>query len=179
MLTDSIKSQIEKELSVLVGTRIRQIRRAALMIGISFGDDIEHTYATGPRQGEVELLPKYVMHIHSSWRLIKNDDICLAQSEMFNRIIDGCFKIYKYEDEVAIDSVPFIEISKELNKAFETKVIRVTKVEANELGDLRIHMEEGYYLELFVDSVGNIESWRFFSNESETHFVIFDEAEDT
>ena len=47
--------------------------------------------------------------------------------------------------------------------------------EANELGDIKIDMEQGFCLEIFVDAEGDTESWRFFEiNTKESHFIIFE-----
>lgn len=172
----SIKEQIEKELCKLIGKKIKGFGRAALMLIANYGEI--------PNPSEAECKEKdissklYAIHAHSSWRLLKDDDIILAQSEMFNRVIDGCFKIYEYEDEEAQNNVPFIKISDELNAIFESEIIRVTKIEANELGDLKVFMEKGYCLEIFVDSIGNIESWRFFADGDTKHFVVFEDEEE-
>ena len=48
----SIKEQIENELSALVGERIRRFIRAALMVGIDFGEDIVEIYCLQSKKSE-------------------------------------------------------------------------------------------------------------------------------
>lgn len=170
------KELIENKLKVLIGERVRQFRRAALMFGIGFGEDVEYKHIAGPKRGSISFLPKFALHIHSSWRLLKNNNICLGQSDLFNHM-DGNFKLYIDDDE-SINDVAFTKVSGELNELLELETIRVTKVEANDLGDLKVYMEKGYCLELFVDSSENNESWRFFRNDDDSgHFVVFEEDE--
>ena len=176
MSKNNIKKQIENELSVLIGERIRQIRRVVLMIGIDFGDDVEYKHLVGAKRGEISIIPKFSLHIHSSWRLLKDGNICLGQSDLFNRI-DGEFKLYKNDSE-SMYNIVYNNTSRKLNELFDAKSMKVINVEANELGDLKIYIENDYCLELFVDSIGNNESWRFFRNDEDfEHFVVFGEGE--
>ena len=172
MLINSIKETIENNLSILVGERVRRLRRAALMLGIDFGEDVEFKSPTGPEQSKISIVPKYALHIHSSWRLLKDNDICLGHSDLFSRM--SGFK-YQENSEEAIDSIEFFRVSEDLTKEFEAKAIKVTRIEASELGDLIIYMEQEYSLEIFVDAEGDTESWRFLKRtEKENHFVVFD-----
>ena len=171
MSKNNIKKKIEDEMQVLIGERIRQIRRVALMLGIDFGNDVEYKHIVGSKRGEISIVPKFSLHIHSSWRLLKHGDICLGQSDLFNRI-EGEFKLYKNNEESRYNVV-YTEISKRLNEGFDNEPIRVIKAEANELGDLKLYMEDGYCVELFVDSIESNESWRFFRNDKDLeHFVV-------
>ena len=172
MSTNSIKELIESELSILVGKQVRQFWRAALMLGVDVGKDVEYTYKTGPQQGEVTTRSKYALHVHSAWRLFKDGDICLSQSAMFTNM--NGFRWCDDTQEV-MESLPFTEISERLNEVFETETICTLKIEANEQGDLMVHMDNGYCLEVFADSIGDTESWRFFEVNSEKHFVVFEE----
>jgi len=170
MSINSIKEYIEHSLSVLIGEKIRQFRRAALMLCVDFGENTEYKNC----DNQIEIKICFSLHVHSSWRLLKDGEICIGQSDLFNRDIGG-FKVYEYDDKL-IANVEFANISKELNEIFETETIRVIKVEANELGDLKIYMENDYCLEIFVDAFEDAESWRFFRMDNDSkHIVIFSE----
>ena len=170
MPINSIKKYIENNLSILKGKKIRQLRRMALMIGVDFGEDIE--YKNSDNQIETKIC--FSLHIHSSWRLLKNGEICVGQSDLFNRDIGG-FMTYECDDK-SIANVEFTRISRKLNEIFKTEEIKVTEVEANELGDLKIYMENNYRLEIFVDAFEDAESWRFFRTDNDSkHIVIFSE----
>jgi len=175
MSIDTVKNQVENELSKLIGERIRLFRRAAFMLNVCFGSDVAHRSLTGARQNiNISTEPRFNLHIHSSWRLLQDDEICLGQSDMFNRMAG--FKTTEKDDMMYVEDAVFDEFSKELNQNFEMKRINIIKVEANELGDLKICMEDNYCLEVFVDTCGNNESWRFFDiNEEKEHFVVFEE----
>ena len=172
MSTNSIKGLIENELSILKGERIRQLRQGALMLGVDFGEDVEYTYATGPKRGEISVKPRYALHIHTSWRLLKDEDICLSQSAMFTNV--NGFR-WCEDTKEGMERLLFAEVSKKLNEIFEAETIYVLKIEANEQGDLIICMENDYRLEVFVDSIGDTESWRFFETNGDKSLVIFDE----
>jgi hypothetical protein len=173
MSQNSISEIIENELSVLIGEQIIQFRRVALMLGADFSNGAEVEQRKDSKRDEMNTGPRYTLHVHSSWRLLKDGDICLGQSDLFNRELSG-FKSCEQAGE-AVDNVEFARISKKLNETFANTTVRVVNVEATELGDLKIYMEDRYCLELFVDSAGDAESWRFFRNDdSSGHFVIFD-----
>ena len=172
-MSGNIKALIEAELSVLVGEQVRQLRRAALMLGVDFGDDAEYEFMAGSQKGEVITRPKFSLHIHSSWRLLKEDAICLGQSAFFNRMSG-----FKHHDdsEEATESSEFTAVSREINEMLKADMVRVTKIEATELGDLKVYMGDDYCLELFVDDIEGTESWRFFRNDDDSeHFVVFNE----
>ena len=178
MSINSIKRYIENELSVLIGEEIKKLRRVVSMVGVDFGDDIEKVMndeiQSSSEQAEINKSSKFSLHIHSSWRILKDSEICVGHSDLFNRDIGG-FKIYEYNDK-SVANVEFTKISRGLNEIFETETIRVIQVEANELGDLKIYMEDNYCLEIFVDAFEDVESWRFFRNDKDSdHIVIFSE----
>jgi len=174
MSNENIKELIENELSALVGKRIRQFRRAALMLGVDIGEDVEFKYTVGAKRGEVTTRSKYVLHIHAPWRLFKDCDICLSQSAMFTNM--NGFR-WCEDNEETIDSFPFARISRDINELFEIETINITKIEANEQGDLKLYMENDYCLEIFVDSIGDTESWRFFETIGDRSLVIFDDGD--
>jgi len=176
MSNNRVKELIEDKMKVLIGERVRQFRRAALMFGVDFGEDVEYKHMAGPRRGKVSIFPKFALHIHSSWRLLKEGKIYLGQNDLFNHM-DGNFKLY-IDDEESNHDVEFVRITEKLNELFELESVVVTRIEANELGDLRVYMEKDYRLELFVDSNENNESWRFFRNDDDSEYlVVFEEDE--
>ena len=174
-MSDNIKKLIENELSILIGIRIRNFSRAALALCVDFGDDVEYKYVTGPKAEEAYMASEFTIHVHSSWRLLKDDDICLSQDALFNHM-NGFKWCDKWEGETETEL--FSEISGELNEIFNNNAVRVVKIEATKFGDLKVYMEKDYCLELFVDSIGDTESWRFLRKEDNKskHFVVFDEG---
>jgi len=168
------KEQIEKKLSVLIGERIRQFRRAALMLGVDIGEDVDYVYASGLQKGKKVLKPMFSLHIQASWRLLKGSGICLAQSAMFSSM--NGFRWVEDSEIAEVDS-PFKQISSELNETFQASSITVTRVDVSDYGDLKLYMGNEYCLEVFVDSVGATESWRFFEVNSDEHLVVFDDSD--
>ena len=187
MLINNTKKQIENRLSVLMGKRILQLRRAALMLGVDFGYDLKqenghdfsiitvnenhfHGKEGVTEKRVIQTMPIYSLHIHSAWRLLKNGAVYLGHSDFFARGV-GSFK--KYPDDETADDVEFTRLSEDLNKVFKVDTMRVIMVEASETGDLKVHMENDYCLELFIDSSGDNESWRFFKTDDDfPHFVV-------
>jgi len=172
---NSIKEQIEAGLSVLIGQPIRYLRRADLMLGIDFGDNVPCKQKTEPKKGEVIMKPKFAIHIHCSWRILNDDCIYLGHGDLFGRIL-GHFRIH--DDDADFDDVPFDPTSKDLNELFAAREVRVTLVEANDLGDFKIFLDDNYCLEVFVDATGNEESWRLLTMDDDSdHFIVFDEED--
>ena len=110
--------------------------------------------------------------------LFRSGEIFLGQSDLFNCMAG--FKTVEEKNEILnIEKSEFCTATNGLNEMLAKEIVRVTKIDANELGDLTVHMEEGYRLEIFVDACGNKESWRFFDmNNESAHFVVFDEEDD-
>ena len=176
MSIDSIKATIENKLSILNGERIRRFKRAALLICVDFGDDVESIVETGAERGITRITPRFAIHAHTSWRLLKDGEIVLCYSDLFSRGVAD-FKVIAEDQENKLSDAEFITISNEVNKALNSESIRVSKIEANEIGDLRVFMDSDYCLELFIDSRGDTESWRFFRmDDNSPHFVVFDES---
>jgi hypothetical protein len=144
------------------------------MLGVGFGDDVEYRHIVGPERGKNSIVPRYSIHVHSSWRLLKEKCIVLGQSDLFNRMV-GELKLYRDDVETEIKVGKFDDTSRELNELLKTKNIIVTKIEANDLGDVKIFLEDDYCLEIFIDAAGVEESWRFFeTGEDGKHFIVFD-----
>jgi len=173
MSGDSIKEQIETTLSILVGQKFNYIGRGANMLDIGFGNDVEYISSINAKR---HLVSCFALHAHSSWRLLKDGDIYIAQNDFFNKM-SGFRTCEEHNDVLYIEKEVFSETSEELNKTLKEKDIKVAGIEATELGDLKVYMEDDYCLELFVDASGNNESWRFFSNmeNDSAHFVVFEE----
>ena len=173
MSENSIKEQIETTLLILVGHKFNYIGRAANMLDVGFGNDVEYISSINSEKRRVSC---FALHVHSSWRLLKDGDICIGQNDFFNHM-SGFRTCEENNDVLYIEKEVFSETSEELNKILKEKGIEVTRIEATELGDLKIYMEDDYCLELFVDAAGNNESWRFFSNmeNDSVHFVVFEE----
>jgi hypothetical protein len=175
MYSNNMKKQIENRMSVLIGKRARMVRRAALMLGVDFGEDIEYEHIVGINRGKINKTPEYSLHVHTAWRLLKNGIICLSQCSFFDSA--NGFRWLKEQNETT-DSSPFSRLSNEFNERLTTEAVIVTGIEATELGDLKINMGNKYCLEIFVDSIENIESWRFFRNDHDSQHLVVHDQED-
>jgi hypothetical protein len=166
-----VKSDITTELSELIGERLNYIGRAANMLDIGFGEDVEYTTI----KGEKRTVSRLVLHVQSSWRIIKEDVIVLAFNDFFVPKDGVSYAVF---EENSFGNSQFDEESEKLNEVIKSNLIKVTKICADELGDITIFMDNKYRLEVFVDVSGIEESWRFFEMDSEkSHFVVFEKED--
>ena len=164
----SIKQQIEDRLSILIGERLNYLGRAANMLDIGFGDDVEHITL----RGEKHEVSRFVMHVQTSWRLIKGQEIVLGSYDFYTPRND--LTIDEFYDTEFGNSL-FDETSKKMNDSIVDNPIQITGIEANDMGDAVIFMNNEHRLEIFVNASGDVESWRFFRMDDHSeHFVVFD-----
>jgi len=114
---------------------------------------------------------EYRLHCQTLVRFIKDNHILMTRTDYFNRE-DSCDEDY---------SITNFNVKLEQFKGdFEHKTVREVKID--DLGDLKIILENNASIEVIIDSSIDsfgyeTEHWRFFEfdNKDELHFVVFDD----
>lgn len=174
----NIADLVNKNLFVLIGQPLCSINRGGGSIFINFGKLIGKNSAYFTEDGKAAvrktLAGRYALHIESSSRLICGDEIIFAKRDMFlpNSQIESQenFDWNTFEWDTKGCNL-FDEKIKNLLEDKDSNFV-VSKVRVNLFGDLKIHFENGFSLEVFNDISGFEECWRFFEINSDIHFVV-------
>ena len=167
-MDETMKGQIEENLSVLIRQPLIDIGRASNLLWISFGDKV----VTSNRNGNTILKGKYALNVQCAWRLTQNNRIIVASKDIYipkSNLIDDVFDWEEY------GSNRFDERINEFKSMIPTTNIYVSKISVDDIGGFKIDFEFGIKLELFLDDSLEDEYWRFIVNEEKSkHFVIFE-----
>jgi hypothetical protein len=176
---------VTNALECLKGEKFRCIHRAANMGTLGFGKDVERLTKRKNKDNvwvpTVDKVSKYALHIQSRFRFTCKDEIIVGTNDMYypsskiftkpdfdwTKWYDG-----EYGERDAIGNESFDEICEQyFNNELTDYIVKTIK--ANKFGDLKIEFENGFKLEVFVDTCGDDECWRFFDMESEDdHLVV-------
>ena len=145
-------------------TRLVRILRAAQMARLHFAcvSDVDHSM---------------VLHIQHAYRLVNTDKIVLALSDVYQPNSVYCAdQDFDYDsfawDEVGNNRFDEIVESDLLPRLNEDNFI-VNDIELSNFGDLKISFGNGYSLEVFIDTSGEKECWRFMDLINiDTHLVV-------
>ena len=149
----------EKEMKILKNQKLSKIGRAAAMAWLIFGNTREKEYA---------------LHLQCSFRICKDNEIAIANLDMFEptKAVEESpsfsWDTFNYD----IQGINlYDEWAKKYNQDKETHVI-VQDITVNAFGDLLIHCSQGLFIEVIVNDSMN-ECWRFFElTADEQHLVI-------
>lgn len=169
MSINSIRETIYSTLSVLIGKKLNYIGRAAEMLDIGFGDDVEYM----DLNGEMRMVARFVMHIQTPWRLAKNSELILGSYDFY--VSKPGITTEEFESEMFGNSM-FDSIADELNSQVRLKPITIEQIYSNDMGDVTLLFDDDTQFEVFINSSIEMEFWRFFKmDDNSEHFVVFDE----
>jgi hypothetical protein len=155
----SLKSHIEKELSVLIGLPLYGIGRAANMGTFHFGREIRRSICKGKHRGKEEAHGEFRLHVQCTWRIIHRGKIVTGSDDyLYQRLDDGS---YDYSDD---DSTP---LQDERIKGWLTEELRaklcVVSIWSDEVGSLDVQLAPACHLQVFPTvTIDDGEYWRFF-----------------
>ena len=170
MSLNTTSNKIVAMLSPLIGKRLNYIGRAANMLDIGFGEDVEFT---GLLNKEKRIVSQFVLHVQSSWRIVKQEVIILAHKDFYNAKDE--FASEQFQNDLLGNS-QFDIRSQLLNNLLQKEPLFISQIIAKDIGDITIHFNSDYRLEVFIDVSGTEESWRFFRMDDDSrHLVIFED----
>lgn len=118
----------------------------------------------------------YAIFVRSGFRVCTKERVLIAQSDMFAPTKD-----YKENLQFDWDSYDwsikgangYDEWIKNIRDKFQGKIIgTVKRVYVSDFGDLKIEIDNGMIIEIFINS-STKECWSFFKRESEEDLVVF------
>lgn len=166
-MLDNLKYQIKNHLIVIIGERFRYIGRAGNLVWLGFGKDT----AFKNYKGENEKRAQYSLHIQCPLRIIHNEIKQIGSGDIY----EPCSTM-KYAENFDWDiqgANLFDEKARIIAKELLLNEITVTDIKCSETGDVRIYLSNGYIVEMFTNTSGAVEEWRFFETGSDKeHFVV-------
>lgn len=141
----------------MTGLKLRNIIRVGCTCCVNF--DVEND--------EKNL---YKLHVQCPWRIYDSDTckLLVASHSVFE---PNSYTEWtpEFDWDVKGNNL-FDEVTERMNKYNDTYV---EEVFITELQDLKFKFSNGYTFELFVETTGNSESWRFFKSGDEKHWVVY------
>jgi hypothetical protein len=162
-----MKEEIISQLNILIGLKSGSAGRAANLFWIGFGDLISIT-----RKGETLETEEYALHIQCSWRITLGNKIVVASKDLYvpNSTWDG------EDEDFNWDVQGNNRFDDRINNFMNDKDLIVLKIDSDDIGGLKIHLSEGYTLDVFPDGSEDdeySEHWRFFNRKGDTpHFIV-------
>jgi hypothetical protein len=143
-MTDRV-TDVRRAASWLIGMTLREPDRTLEMEMFEFGPDVE----IHPRRGGPKLVPRFGIHAQCPWRIVRDGQIAVAYSD------------YDSPDPADPNMAPWAFRDTQM-RTFHAAVTRtVAGVDVSDLGDLKVRLSDGSFIELYVDqSRGDQECYR-------------------
>ncbi len=155
----------------IIGAKFHSIHRCLDMLCFNLGNEL--------KDGDGGAYSEYALHIQTSWRFVRGDEILLASRDIYlpqNEALDNGdydFDEQSTQKEITATSSIFDVAIHDFAKHFRGATVKGFTI--NPLGDLHIDFTNGVYFETFTPSMRKCEEWRFIPHgEEEQQFVVFD-----
>ncbi len=143
---DSQDCQVVKVLNNLVGEQLWSCGRAADLLWLQFGDQVQvRTF-----RGQIKVVGRFALHIQCAWKLEWPGSMQVASDSESNLDIDR-----------ALASLAQVHLP--------AVVVQVSVLSA---GGFRLALERGGFLEVFPDASDEEEQWRLLQPYQGPHFVF-------
>jgi hypothetical protein len=149
-------------LNVLKGAKLLKLTRAAQMPCFQFSDALSGS-------------PKFQLHIQCSFRFVSKEKVVVASSDVYqpnsSYEVNNDFDFENFEWDI-VGQNRFDEIVKNIITPNMDFFI-IESIELSAFGDLRIYFSNDFVLDVYIDTSGSEECWRFFNKtNSNAHLVI-------
>ncbi len=169
---DTIRTEILKHLSPLVGLKLSLARRAADLRGFHFG---QVTFESDGKRSFGE----FVFHIQCAWRIEGPDGIVTGSADLWvpvNPHEEFDWHTWNYDENENLQDQQIESLLGSLDlktKSFinNHETLFVESVDADQFGGATISLTGGYRIVIFPNG-SSLEDWRFFKPSSETDQLI-------
>lgn len=150
---------ILEKMAILKGAKISYIGRIA---------------ATGDICFESNDKKEYFLHIQTAFRIRKEDEISIANLDMFEptETLENSpsfdWKTFNWDVQ---GFNQYDEWTKKYNKDKDNQVV-VQNIDVNILGDFTVKCSHGVIMEIFTNATDDKECWRFFEKTSKNHHLV-------
>lgn len=169
---------VSEALSKLNGEKLQTVMRAGSMGDFGFGNYVEKEVRRFDEEKNLVTkkisVPKFALHIDCHFRLSCGNEIILSRGDIFQPSLtllqDTDFNYDTFNWDVYGNN-RYDEISKQFFGDGASD-FTINKVTISVLGDVRLHFENNFLLEISPDISGSEECWRFFEIGTDEHIVV-------
>ena len=173
---------LQQEVECLIGVPLFSVTRSADALCLSLGPLTKCPGAIRNENGK--LVPAQVsrnvfaLEISSYYRMVCGNEILLAKSDLYQPAfsvqerwtLEGIEEIPKNFDCEALGNNRLDDRIKQLFS--DCKGLQVSAISINQLGDLKLRLNNGFILTALCDVSGGEECWRFFRRDTKQHCVV-------
>ena len=160
----------------ILGSPFHGLRRAADMLCLDLGEEIERHFALPGPEGQVRTVPSYSIHLQTQWRFVRKGRIVLASRDIYEpfapEAVDEDWR-YDLVGRPAVESSRFDVLSPSLSRRLLGNTVAACQI--SRLGDLTLEFSNGIRFESFTPSSLREELWRLVDYQREEHLVTFEE----
>lgn len=161
-----------------MGAPFHSLSRAADMLCLGLGEEIERHFALPKPEGQVRKVPSWSIHLQTQWRFVRKGRIVLASRDIYEPFAPeavGEDWAYDLIGRPAVESSRFDVLSPGLSRRMRGSTVTACRV--SPLGDLSLEFSNGTRFESFTPSSLREELWRLVDYQREEHLVVFDAEE--
>ncbi|ABX07087.1 MAG TPA: hypothetical protein DEF47_13875 [Herpetosiphon sp.] len=144
-------STIQQKLAALLGQVLWDGFEVAGILCLRIG---EKRLITNRKQQEVEI-GRYSLHISGVWRFWQHQQLIIADGD------------WAQPDPAGVEPSALHRFL----HTFWPQSLFIRSIQLNSIGDVQLHLSQGYCLELLISSTNN-EYWRLIDNDTDEHFIV-------
>jgi len=154
MLDNNLINGIKSALTNLLNQRLQEVGRAANMLWICFGEQIEVKNI----RGEYVIKYKYALHIQCDWKISGGAKININQDDFYKSSVNPSSE---FADIMEFGNNKFDDISYDFNNIIKTNLIYVVNFEVDTTGGFKLVLNNGTTICVQAGIPSEGESWRF------------------
>lgn len=144
-------STIQQKLAALLGQEIWDGSDFGGILGLRIG---AKRRVLNRKHEEVEI-GRYALHISGVWRFWQHQQIIIGSGD------------WAQPDSAGIERSALHRFL----YTFWPRSLFIRSIQINPIGDVQLHLSQGYCLELLISSTNN-EYWRLIDNDTSEHFIV-------
>ena len=169
---EGVGAAIETALAAMLGEPLRYVGRAADLVWIGIGDDIEILR----HGGGTRVLAEHAMHLQCPWRFTLRGHPLVATWDLHRSIGSDEWA----DGELAQGEAAFDPAAVRLTADAADRDQRVEVIVGNDWGGVSVAFTGGLVLDVLPVTTAADECWRYFMPDAdENHFVVFERQEDS
>ena len=173
---------LHQELECLIGASLFSVARSADALCLSLGSLVNCPgtirYESGKLVPAEVLRSMFALEISSCYRIICGNEILLAKSDLYQPAfavqeqwaLEG---IEEIPEDFYCEAIGNNRLDDRIKQLFsDCNGLQVSAIKFNQLGDLKLSLNNGFILTALCDVSGSEECWRFFRRDINRHFVV-------
>lgn len=173
---------LQQELKCLITSPVLFVTRSADALCLSLGPLVKCPGAIRNESGK--LVPArvarsvFALEISCCYRMVCGNEILLAKSDLYQ-------PAFAVQERWALEGIEEIPVDFDCeaigNNRLDDRIkqlfsdcngLQVSSIKINQLGDLKLSLNNGFILTTLCDVSGSEECWRFFRRDTKQHFIV-------